>query len=168
MRARACLPVNFHALPSRFSRHHAQELLIAVVEQILANLECHLALRVCLLQLGDDRCDQCAEVHRLAAQLATGQARQLEQIVNQMRHTLAGRTHALQMLAPVVLQPIAIVFEQHLTEAVDAAQRRAQIMRHRVAECFELAVGSGQLGRALLHQLLEMVVVDGAAPHPWR
>ena len=53
---------------------------------------------------------------------------------------------------------VAVVLEQRLAEAVDAAQRRAQVVRDRVAERLQLLVGRFELGGALAHALLELRV----------
>ena len=49
-------------------------------------------------------------------------------------------------------------FHQHLGKAADMAQRRPQVMRHRVTERFQFFVGSFQLGRPLFNPLFEFVI----------
>ena len=68
------------------------------------------------------------------------------------------RMRAQVVACPVVVELVAVVLEQRLAEAVDAAQRRAQVVGDRIAERLELLVGGLQLGRALDDPLLELGV----------
>src|SRR6202044_588742 len=47
---------------------------------------------------------------------------------------------AVQVLLRLGVEAVAGVFEQRAAEAVDSPQRRAEIVRHRIAERLELAV----------------------------
>src|SRR5580658_10459869 len=82
-------------------------------------------------------------------QLRQSKAREGEQIVDEMRHTLRGRAHSSEMAFPQRVELVGVVFEEGLAEAVDAPQRRAQIVGDRVTKGFELAVdGVGRDVRA--------------------
>ncbi len=57
-----------------------------------------------------------------------------------------------------LIESIGIVLEQSQAEAVDAAKRRAQIVRDRIGECFQLFVGSSELRSTFLNALLQLIV----------
>src|SRR5436190_141700 len=65
------------------------------------------------------------EIHRRSA---------LIERVNQRVHSLRGGTYTVQAVAAAIAEPLAVILFQNRAEAVDAAERRAQIVRHRVAE----------------------------------
>src|SRR5262249_53222119 len=83
-------------------------------------------------------------------------AREREQTVDQGLHAAAAGEHALEQMLAVGRERIVVVFTQRLCEAGDAAQRRAQIVRYRVAERLQLAVRGLKLDGAFLHASLEL------------
>ena len=50
---------------------------------------------------------------------------------------------------------VVVFFCQQIDKSVNVAQRRAQVVRHRIAEGLELLVGGGELRGALLYAPLE-------------
>ena len=54
----------------------------------------------------------------------------------------------------------AAIVAQHLHVRMDQAQRRAQVVRDRIRERLQLAIGDFQLGRALGDAALEIVIQD--------
>ena len=84
----------------------------------------------------------------LRPHLHPGHAGQLQQVVDERRHALAGGTYTLQGIASGIAQLGRVVLQQHLAEPVDAAEWRPQVVRHRVGERVELAVGRLQFRRA--------------------
>jgi hypothetical protein len=44
-----------------------------------------------------------------------------------------------------LVELVCVVFQQCQAETIDAAQRRAEIMRYRITESFEFFVGGGEL-----------------------
>ena len=60
----------------------------------------------------------------------------------------AARATRCEVVAPASSSASAVVLEQRLAEAVDGAQRRAQVVRDRVAERLELAVDASRWRRA--------------------
>ena len=62
------------------------------------------------------------------------------------------------MLPARRVEQLGAVLEQRLAEAVDRAQRRAQIVRHRIAEVFQIGIGRLELSGALDDALLQFGV----------
>ena len=94
----------------------------------------------------------------LALEHRPADARQAEQVVDELGHALAGRPHAVKGAPAVVAERGGVVLEQHLAESVDGAQRTAQVVRDGVGERLELAVGGLELGGPLAHAPLEVRV----------
>ena len=72
---------------------------------------------------------------------------------------------ALEVTPRVGIQLGGVILLENLHEAGDRAQRRAQVVRHRIAERFELAVGGEQFRRPRLDAQLE--IQRGPAPPSW-
>ncbi len=91
-----------------------------------------------------------------------------EQRVDQLAHALCSSAHAREVALSLRVEVRAIVLQDGLTEAVDAPERRAQIVCDGVAEGFEVAVrGVGLDVRTTEHLLLLLHPVDvraGAEP----
>ena len=66
-------------------------------------------------------------------------AREREQVVDEALHPVDVLADDAGHATAFVAEGRAVVLEQHRREAVDRAQRRAQVVRHRVAERLELA-----------------------------
>src|SRR5713226_10052427 len=128
--------------------------------------EFHLPFWGGVLQLGYDVLRDAAQVHRLAAHLRAGDPRELEQVVDQHPHSLRGRAHPLQGISPRVVQPLRVVLQHHLAEAIDAAKRGAQVVRHGVGERVELPVSGEELRRIALHCLVALLELVGAFLDP--
>jgi len=60
--------------------------------------------------------------------------------------------------AALIVEAVAVVVEQDLAEAVEGAQRRAQVVRDRVGERLQLFVGGVELGGACPDALLQLQV----------
>ena len=61
-------------------------------------------------------------------QFTPGDARQFQDIVNKMRHFLRACAFLAEMIPATLVQLVIVIFQQCQTEAVDAAQRCAQIV----------------------------------------
>ena len=70
--------------------------------------------------MGDRR-----QVQGAAHQFAARDPRQIEQVVDQLRHLLGRFPDIAQVLLARVVELVGIVLQQRLAETVDAAQRRA-------------------------------------------
>ena len=75
----------------------------------------------------------------MTAELRAADPRQLEQRVDQIVHPRRGGEHATQVISRLVVELVPQVLGERLRERADRAQRRAQIVRDRVAERLELA-----------------------------
>ena len=82
------------------------------------------------------------------------QPRQLQQVVDEPSHALRGVADAGEVVLAGLVEALAPVLAQRLSEAVDAAQRRAQVVRHGIAERLELAVEQ----HLFVHGALELEV----------
>lgn len=137
--------------------YHAQQLGIALGREARLDGDLDAALRLGAPQVRDDRIGQRAQVHLLAAHLGARDARELQQIVDQLRHVRSACAHPREIMPALVIEPVGVVLEQRLTETVDGAQRGAQVVRYRVAERFELTVDRLELHGALLKVPVELL-----------
>jgi hypothetical protein len=80
--------------------------------------------------LGGER----TEIDRFALHLGERHARQGEHVVDQVSHALGGGTHAAEIIPALIVQFAGVILDHRLAEAVYRAQRRAQVVRHRIAE----------------------------------
>ena len=111
--------------------------------------------------------DEPAQVHVLLPHLGAGDPGQIEHVVDQLRHLLAGLPHAVEIAAAVVVQPVALTLLHRAAEALDPPERRPQVVGDGVAEALQLPVlvlqvahqlgpGLGQLARLLLARLEQL------------
>src|SRR5205823_3679596 len=98
----------------------------------------------------DDLARDLRQIDAGATHLGPCHSRHRQQVVDEMPHALAARTYARQVVLPLRVEALTIVFQQDLREAGDGAQWPAQIVAHRVAERCQLTVGGRALGDALL------------------
>ena len=89
------------------------------------------------------------EVHRPELHVQAPHACEREQRVDELAHGLRRGAHPLQVAAPLLRDDVTVAFQHREAEAVDGAQRRAQVVRHGVDELLQLPVGRVQLARAL-------------------
>lgn len=110
--------------------HHCdmQQAAVAFRVHCLGNDPAHGTCRRLLLQLGGDFAHHRTEVYRFAAHLRARQSRELQQVFDQRGHLLRPSANPLQAVAPLAIQPVVVVLKQDATEAIDRAQRCAQIV----------------------------------------
>ena len=77
--------------------------------------------------------------------------RELEDAVDELRHAEAPRDDVVEIAARAWRQPFAKLFGECVTEAHDRSERRAQVVRDRVSERFELPIRGVQICRAFGH-----------------
>ena len=118
-----------------------------------------------------DRLRKRCHVHRPHLQGLPAHAREHQEVVDELAHPFGILSDPREERLPVGRQRAAIVLEQRLREAVDGAQRGAQVVRHGVAEALELGVrrlqpatGFGDLLRAGVHFRFHLL---GCAARPW-
>ena len=95
---------------------------------------------------------------RLVVQLGAADPREPQQVVDQQAHLLAAGREPLEHHPALVVQALAVIFEQGDAEAVDAAQRRAQVVRDGEGERLKLGVEGGKLGGPVADALFEVDV----------
>ena len=118
----------------------AQQPWVARGAQVGRNRDGHLARRRLPPELGDDLRCEIAEIDALGLHVGARDLRQRQDVVDQLAHPLGRVADALDVPSGLRRQGRPGVLDQRLAEAVDAAQRRTQIVRDRVAERLELAV----------------------------
>ncbi len=69
------------------------------------------------------------------------QPRERQEIIDEMFHLLAAVANDLQQPARLVVELVPIVLLEDAGETVYRAQGRAQVVRNRIAEAFQLLVG---------------------------
>src|SRR5881296_2355760 len=107
---------------------------IAIRDYPVRDRKGDLAVRVGLFQVSGDGAGQRAQVDRLSPHFLAGDARQIQQVVDQLTHPLSSLANTSQIVLALEAQLVAEVFEQRQAEAVDAPEGRAQVMRDGVAE----------------------------------
>ena len=85
-------------VPEEVIEHNPQQRGIALGRDTLGDVPLHPAVWLGLLELLRDRSGQGREIHRLAAHLGTRDARQLENVINQLAHALACATNTPEVI----------------------------------------------------------------------
>src|SRR4029079_11838955 len=98
------------------------------------------------------------ELDLAQAQPAAPQARELEQVLDQLAQAAAAGVDPRQQVARLLGELVGEVLEQDLREPVDRAQRSAQVVRDRRAERLEVAVAGLERVGALEDAALEVGV----------
>src|SRR4029077_18692519 len=98
------------------------------------------AVRLALLQIVDYLSRDLAQVHLAALQLPARNAREVEQAFDQQPHLLGGAAYPVEIAPSGLGQMLGEIVDERLAESVDRAQRRAQVVGHRVGERLELLV----------------------------
>ena len=140
IRASLRLPVNFQALPIRFSKTIVNNRSSRVGNEPIGNDQLDLAVGRCPAQAFGNAADNRTHVGLGALKFAAGDARQRQQVIDQKRHVLRSFTDVPQMLLAIIIEFFAAIFQQGQAEAVDTAQRRTKIVRDGIAEGFEFLV----------------------------
>jgi hypothetical protein len=132
-------------------QHLAQQDRVALDHRQRRHLET--GRRVGLAQLSCHVARQVVEVDGPRRQRDPGGARVVEQVVDQLAHAVAAMLDALEHVAGLLAQALVLVLVEQAGEAVDGAQRRAQVVGDRVGEALQLAVGLGPVRRACARRL---------------
>ena len=137
----AACAVNFQALPIRFSNAIGQQPLVAFGDAARRRRQARPGGRAF------DCASRAATVRAMALK-STG-ARWNSPRVTRESASRSSISRAIccaefadiaEILLALIVELVAVVLQQYQAEAVDAAQRRPQIMRHRIAEGFQLLV----------------------------
>ena len=149
IRAALALPGIFPGIAEQVLERDGQQPRIALGREPVGDDEFDLPLGLTRAQLRRRPSARCATDRPAALKFAARDLRQCQHVVDELRHLLRRFPHIGQILLAVVVELVGIVLEQRQAEAVDAAQRRAQIVRHRIAEGFQLLVLGLELGDQL-------------------
>src|SRR6266851_5163362 len=101
--------------------HHPQQPRITFGREPLRDYAFDAALRLSIVKVRQDGFRHRAEVHLLMAHLAAADARQVQEIVDQLSHALGGRADAPEIVLGLSVQLTAVVLHQRRAEAIDAA-----------------------------------------------
>jgi hypothetical protein len=127
-----------------------EERRVAFDEQARGNLELDTPFRLGPTEVLDDGSGQLREIDWPSRHLDPARPRELQQVVDELTHLLRGLARHLEILPPPGVEPGAVVLQRRLAEAGDRAERRAQVVRHRVAEGLQFPVRDRQVPVALL------------------
>ncbi len=81
-----------------------------------------------------------AQIHAFPVNLVARQARQPKQTFDQLTHPPRRRLHTTKIIAPLRVEFFQVILHERLAEAVNGAQRRPEIVRNRIGECFQFLV----------------------------
>jgi hypothetical protein len=110
-------------------------------------------------ELGRPRARQRRHVHFGLHRLGACEAREVEQAVDQLRHLARVGLDLHEQLVAVGIEAVGVLLAQDRREAVDRAQRRAQVVRDAVRERLELRRWCASSStRALRDVVLEVLV----------
>ena len=163
-----------HRVADEVFEHDPDEVRVRMGTQARLDRPRDLSSSRLFLRLGRNGLDELRQAdarppHRLAAE-----TRQIQHVVDELRHPPRGLAHPRQVLFPSLIELVLIADEKLAAEAIDAPQRRAEIVRHGVAEGFELLIGlaepCGQLldALALLLDVGRRLAPDGRRLAPDR
>src|SRR5207253_4027012 len=122
------------------------------------NLPLDFALTNVPLRLTHETADQRIEREGGLMKFRSRRAREHEQIIDERPHLFCRFGNRPQMFSRIRIERLSRGGEEDFEKALDMAQRRAQIVRNRVAERLEFLIGILQLRRAFLHAMLEFNV----------
>src|SRR5256714_1858777 len=122
---RVALRCELPGVAQKVREHDLQQALVAARFEVVFDADRQRARGVALPQFCDDRARQLAQAHGLAPHLASRDARELQHVVNQLRHILARAAHLPKVVLAVLVELVLVVFQQRLAEAVDVTERRA-------------------------------------------
>ncbi len=150
-------------------QRRAQQARVGVGLHAVPHRDFDLARRLAALHVRDHLARELADVDVAPRELAARHLGKIQQVLDQLAHALRRGADASEVAARLLGHLLGKVLEQRLAEAVDRAQRRAQVVRHRIAERLELGVGRLQLDGALLDARFQLGVEPqhfflGAAP----
>ena len=112
----------------QIGEQYTHELDIARSDQPRLDDEFHLAFRLYHAQFLGDARGQGAQVHRRVLHGRARDAREIQHVVDQLGHALAGGAHAAQIIPALIIQFFSVIFKQGQAESVNRTQRRTQVV----------------------------------------
>src|ERR1051325_11715667 len=156
---RRSIPGEFPCVPEQIVQRDTQQPRISLDHEIRLDFDLDMARRLARLELLCDRLDQVAQIKGASLQLAPRDARQAQQIVDELAHTHRGCAHSPdQVRSALVERAHGVIPGQNLGETLDTAQRRAQIVRDGIAKGLEFAIRFLEFPGAALDLLLQVLV----------
>ena len=146
-------------------QHPPQEATIGAHRDVGRDDDFHVALGVAGRELGGELPCELAQIHWCDRHFAAGDTREVEQVVDEGGHALSGRAHPLQVILPGRVELAGVILKQGLAEAVDAPERRPQIVRHGVGEGVEFDVGRLELRRVTPQELVGALALSQVTRH---
>src|SRR5438552_9025777 len=154
---RGALAGELPRVPDQVLQGRAQERRIARHDGSSGDHALHLTSGIAGTQLPDDFVREEAEVDAPVPDLRARHAREIQESVDEVAHPDGRPDDPLERVLARLAETVGAILRQRPAEALDAAQRRAQIVRDGVGERLELLVGDPELGGALGDALLELV-----------
>ena len=108
-------------------------------------------------QVAHHRLDELVQRHLRVENRRPAAARKGEQRIDQRAHLLRGRADDSQIFFAAGVETLAKTLLQHFYKAVDVPERRAQIVRNRIAERIEFPKRGVQLSGALAATLFGLL-----------
>src|SRR5436309_14067479 len=130
----------FPRIRQKILQRHPKEPAISARRQSFCNYKLHLPFRLGFLQLRGDASYRAAEIDGLSFHLASGYPREIEHVINELRHPLASIADPVQIVFSLLVQILPIVLQDGLTKTINRSKRRAEVVRYRITECLKLLV----------------------------
>ena len=118
---RCLLAAVFPGICQQIFEQHPEQAGIPIGSDILGNLHGDTSLRLGLLEFQGDKLRQPAQIDRLPVQVAAGYFRQLQQVIDELRHPLAGVAQTEEIIFPLVVELFLVFFQQYPAETIDMA-----------------------------------------------
>ena len=150
--------MNFTAFDSRLVNAISSSRGSPTAAQSRFDDEFDLTAGIGLRQAGGDTPRRGCKIDGNELHLGPRDARKLQQVVNQQSHALRFGTDPIEVLVRPFVELAGIVFGKCEAPAVDAAQRRAQVVRDRIGKRFQFLVGGFELSGALTNPLFQLGV----------
>ena len=112
-------------------------------------------------KIADDRFNRFGEINFLPGQLGAAHAREGEEVIDQGAHAAGGAGDQAEIPLRFWERLKGLVRSEDVGEAADVAERRAEVMRDRIAEGFKFGVEGLEFGGALLDAVFEFFVDTG-------
>src|SRR5258706_1435833 len=155
---RAVLARELPGIPEQVLEDHAQEARVSGRPQSLRDHDLHVAAAAAHPELLGNRPSDPRQVDVLPLQLAPRHVCERQHVVDELTHPLRRGAHAAEVVERLRLEDVSVVLDERLREAVDALERRPQVVRHGVAERRELTVRGLELRGALRDTALQPLV----------
>src|SRR5690349_12017663 len=118
----------FPGVAQQILQHDVYQMRVCLHHEIRGQRESNLPIWLGFLQPLHNFLDHFAQINEFGLHGCPGDARKIQEVIDQDRHALGSGTHALQIAACIGRQLFSAILQHHVTESINAAQRGAQIM----------------------------------------